>query len=113
MEVWPGVATARSVQPSPVQRLAVGEHPVGPVVEIEGGVGARAVILERQRRAADDRRARSPPASGAARRAVVAMGVGAEDRGDPLAGERGEDRVDMLGEVGPGIDHRDLACADI
>ena len=111
LEVCPGVATASSAQPVAVEPLAVREHPVGRIIEIEGGVGARAVILDRQRRAADDRRAgrRGERAAG---RAVVAMGVGAQDRRDPLARGRGEDGVDMLGEVRPGIDHRHLAGAD-
>ncbi len=95
----------------PCDRLAVRQHPIRRIVEIEGGVGARAVILDRERGAADDRRAGrrgERPAGGT----VVAMGVGAEDRRDPLARRGGEDRVDMLRQIGPGIDHRDLAVAD-
>jgi hypothetical protein len=54
--VWPGVATASSVQPSPRQRLAIGQHAVGLIVGVERRVGARAAVVERQRRATDDRR---------------------------------------------------------
>ncbi len=111
-EMVGGVARSRHrAQPPPVpfDRLAVGEDPVRRIIEIEGGVGARPVILERERGAADDRRA-ARRGERAARRAVVAMGVGAQDRSDPLACRGGEDRVDMVGQVRPGIDHRDLGA---
>src|SRR5207245_4293151 len=43
---------------------------------------------------------------------VVAMGVGDQDMGDPLAREAGEQSLDVLGEIGAGVDHPDLAAAD-
>ena len=78
---------------------------------VEGGVGARALVVERQRRATDNRRA-GRFGQRARRRAVVAVGVGADDRGDALAFGGGEDRLDMVGQIGPRIDHRHLAGAD-
>ena len=64
-----------------LDRLAVVEHPVGRIIAVERRIGARADRLQRQRRAADDRRAgalRERPRG----RAVVAVGVGAHDRRD-------------------------------
>ncbi len=43
---------------------------------------------------------------------VVAMGVGDKDVGHPLARETGEQRLDVLGEIGAGVDDRDLAATD-
>src|SRR3546814_1243424 len=60
-----------------------------------------AIVRQRQRRAADDRRAgRDLERRGGG--AVVAMGVGAEDRGDALALDRAQYRVDMASPVGVG-----------
>ena len=43
---------------------------------------------------------------------MVAVGVGDEDVRHLLAGEVHQQRLDMLGEVGAGVDDRDLALAD-
>src|SRR5205085_8126430 len=43
---------------------------------------------------------------------MVAVGVGDQDMRDLLASEPGEQRFNMIGEVGPRVDHRDLAMAD-
>jgi hypothetical protein len=43
---------------------------------------------------------------------VVAVGVGDQDVGHPLARQTGEQGLDVLGEIGAGIDHRDLAATD-
>ena len=43
--------------PIDLDALAVAEHPVRRIVAVERGIGARADRLQRQRRAADDRRA--------------------------------------------------------
>src|SRR5437016_11748979 len=40
------------------------------------------------------------------------MGVGDKDVGHPLARETGEQRLDVLGEIGAGVDDRDLAATD-
>ena len=40
------------------------------------------------------------------------MGVGDQDMGDALARETGEQRLDMPGEVGAGIDHRNFVITD-
>ena len=40
------------------------------------------------------------------------MGVGDQDVSDALAGETREQRLDMIGKVGAGVDHRNLAGAD-
>ncbi len=91
--------------------LAIRQRLVRRIVEIECRVGAWAIVGDRERRAADDRRA-GPGGERAARRAVVAMGVGAGDSDDPLALGRGEDRIYVLSQIRPGIDHRDIATAD-
>lgn len=90
--------------------VAILQHPVGAIGSVERGIGARAVILQRQRRTADDRGA----GSGAERRgggAVVAMGVGAEDRRDRAAADRVEQRSEMRRVVRAGIDHRHILPA--
>jgi hypothetical protein len=46
------------------------------------------------------------------RRRVVTMGVRDQDVGHPLARETGEERLDMLGKIRTGVDHRDLANTD-
>ena len=91
--------------------VAILEHPVRRIIEIEGGVRARAVIGNRERRAADDRRA-GRLCERAARRAVIAVGVGAQDRAHAAAPHGGENRIDMSRIVRPRIDHRDLGRAD-
>ncbi len=78
--VWPGVATARRVKPGAAPDLAVGEHSVGAVVEIVGGVelvdfAQNHVASGKIGRAADDLRARRR-AAGAARRANGRGGCG-------------------------------------
>ena len=46
------------------------------------------------------------------RRRMVAMGMGDQDMGHPLAGEAGQQCRDVLVEIRAGIDDRDLALAD-
>ena len=46
------------------------------------------------------------------RRRMVTMGVGDQDVGHSLARETGEQGLDMLREVGTGVDYRNLAVAD-
>jgi hypothetical protein len=91
--------------------LAVGEDAVGTVIAVERGIGAGARIIEHERRAADDRRA-GRGLERTARRAVVAVRVGDEDRLDRPAGDRRQQRVQMRGIVGAGVDHREVAGAD-
>ena len=43
---------------------------------------------------------------------MVAVRMRAQDRAHPLALGRGQDRRQMLGQIGPGIDYRHLAPAD-
>jgi hypothetical protein len=43
---------------------------------------------------------------------MVAMGVGDQDVSDALARETREQRLDMIGKVGAGVDYRNLAGAD-
>ncbi len=43
---------------------------------------------------------------------MVAVGVGADDRGDPFVPRRRQQRIDMRGQVRARIDHRDLARSD-
>ena len=107
----PGVATAVTGSPSTVDRFAVGKHPVRRIIAVERGIGARADGLQRERRTADDRRA-GPLRQRPRRGAVVAVSVRAHDRRDCPPGDRLLQRVEMLGKVGAGIDHRDLAVAD-
>jgi hypothetical protein len=59
----------------------------------------------------DDRRAGHPLER---RRAggVVAMAVGDDDHGDPLAGDRLDHRLEMGGVGRTGVDDRNLALAD-
>jgi hypothetical protein len=45
----------RQGEAGPRDLLAIGQNAVRAVIDIEGGIGARAVILHGQRRAADDR----------------------------------------------------------
>jgi hypothetical protein len=43
---------------------------------------------------------------------MVEMGMGDQDMADVLPGEAGQQRRDMLGQIGARIDHRHLAMAD-
>ena len=95
-----------------LETLAVPEHRVGRVVEIMRGIEARrsrrpSVRTARRRRPAR----RSPALSRFASDAVIAMGMGDEDRLDLFALDRREDRREM-GFVGRArIDDRDCAIA--
>ena len=94
--------------PVDLDRLAVREHPVGRIIAVERRVGARADRFQRQRRAADDRRSgRARPAAAAAglwSRWVWVHMIAATGR-PPIASI---ERIDMLGQVRPGIDDREL-----
>ncbi len=102
--------------------LAVGQDAVGRIIGVEGRIGARAIVVERQRRAADDRRAGRFLERRGGRR-MVAVGVRAEDRRDALAFHRAQDGIDMPRAVDVGgiadaqprpgrtrIDHRHIAA---
>ena len=86
-------------------RLAILHHPVGCVVAIEGGIGARAGIGKDQRRAANHGRsgARRQQARGGR---MVAVGVGAQNGEHFFLADRGHQRIDVIGKVRPRIDHR-------
>src|SRR3546814_7106546 len=74
--------------------LAVGEDAVGRIIGVERRIGARAVVVECQRRAADNQGAgRFPERRGGGR--MVAVGVRAKDRRDALTLHRAQDRVNM------------------
>ena len=92
-------------------RFPVRQHPVGRIVEIEAGIGARSDCVDRQCGAADDRRTCRCLERGGGR-TVVAMGMSARDRNDRSPGNRREQRLDMVGKSGPGVDHDDLEIAD-
>ena len=124
-DVWPGVCTPRIVQPGPRRRdVAVGDAHVGVEGEVErlldldaladlllqllvldlvAGIGRR-VRAERVRRRA------GLLAQPRGERRVVAVAVRHEDRRDPLAGERGVQRVAVAVEVRARVDDRDLAA---
>ena len=95
-----------------LQPFAVGEDGVGRIVAVMGGVEAlRPVAGGDERRWPDHLRARR----GAELRcagAVIAMGMGDEDRLDCLALDRVEDRLEMRIVVRSRIDDRDRASAD-
>ena len=78
-------------------RLAVRQHPVRRIVESKAASARGPSSSSDERRAADDRRA-SRRVERAAGRAVVAMGVRADDRRRPLARGGGEQGVDMVGQ---------------
>ena len=98
-------------RPSIVDALAVVEHAVGRIGPASNPASSP-VPSHRQRRAADRSARRSRVGQRPRGGAVVAVGVGAEDRGDRPPADRRDQRVEMLGQVGPGIDHRDLVLAD-
>src|SRR4051794_2045425 len=94
-----------------LEALAVFEYSIGCIVTVERSVGARPDRFQREHRTTDDRRTgplRKRPRS----RAVVAVGMGAHDRGDRAASNRLFEGLYVLGEVRPWIDNRDLALAD-
>ena len=93
--------------------LAIVQHPVGRVGGVEAEIGARAIILDDERRTADDRRAGCGFERGGGGR-MIAVGMGADDGGDALARENVGERADMRRVVAirSGIDHGDIASAD-
>ena len=107
-QVVGGVARCghRSQRPvRPAQAVAVAQYLVGNIVAVERGIGARAVPFQRQRGAADDR--------GAGRRfqrggggGMIAVSVGAADRGHARLADRGQQRFKVGGVGRAGIDHR-------
>ena len=68
---------------------------------VKGAVGARAIVRQHQRRAADDR-CPGPDLQHGGGRGVVAVGMGAQDRGDPRRADRRQDRFDMAPAIGVG-----------
>ena len=87
---------------APLEPLAVGEHRVGRIIAVVGGVEARRPVgARRERGRADDPRARrraEPLRAGA----VIAMGMGYENGLDLLAFDGGEQRREMQSSSGPG-----------
>ena len=98
-------------EPLDIHAVAVLEDAVWRVGAVERGISARAYRLQRERGAADDRRAghvRKRPR----RRAVITMRVRAHDRRDAASADRPDQSLDMFGKIGPGIDDGDLALTD-
>ena len=88
-----------------LQSFAVGEDPIGRIVAVVGGIEAgRPIALGHERRGADHPRAgrRAEPVRAGA---VIAMGMGDQDRLDFLALDRGEQRREMRSRP-PGPDRR-------
>ncbi len=83
-------------------RFAVDQHLVGRIVGVESSVSAWAIIGDRQRCAADDRRT-GQSAERCGGGGMVAMGVGAEDGAYPRAVDDAHDRLDMAFAVGVGV----------
>ena len=95
----------------PLKPLAVAKHGVGRVIAVMRGIEAAGPIpFGREGLGADDPRAgrRAKPVR---KRAVIAMGMGDEDRFDRLALDRGQDRREMRLVGGARIDDRDRAVA--
>src|SRR6202011_728319 len=88
------------------ERLVGGEIPIAPLLD------RRVAALSAGVRAEPISRRAGRPLERPRRRRVVAMRVGDQDMRDLLAREAGEQRLDMIGEVRPRVDHRDLAVAD-
>ena len=96
----------------PLQPLAVGEDRVGRIVAIVRGIETgRPVAVGRKRHRPDHPRAGCRGELFCAG-AVIAMGVGDEDRFDSLALDRGEDRGEMRIVLRSRIDDCDRASAD-
>ena len=88
--------------------LAVRQDAVGRIGRIEARVGARAVVGQAERRAADDRRAgpfRQPRGGGR----MVLVRVRADDRAHPGIADRRDQRGEVVILQRAGIDHRDVA----
>ena len=75
-----------------------------------GGIGARPIVIERQRRTADDRRAGSAFQRGGGGR-VIAMRMGAADRHDLGIADSGNQRRKVFRFVRAGIYHGDLCTS--
>ena len=95
---WPGDA------------VAFNHHRVRRIGRIEPGIGARAIIGQHQRRAADDFRT-GCRLQRRCRRAVVHMGVGNDDMADGFAVKAGDECGDMRRIGRARIDHRNRAAA--
>ena len=93
------------------EALAIGQDAVGLIGRIERRIGARAIIVERQRRTTDDRRIRRCFQRRSGWR-MVAVGVGADDRRDALAFGRFQDAGNVLRISRARIDHRHFARPD-
>lgn len=84
--------------------LAVAKHTVWPVIRIEGRIGTWLIAVQHQRRAAHDRRARERRQRRGGRR-MVAMSVRAADRQHGHPADTALQSVEVLRQVGPGVDH--------
>ena len=91
--------------------FAIAEYAVRRVAAVKSGIGARATIFNREKGAADNFRAGCFFERGGSR-AVIAMGMGADDVADRFALGRSEDRFDMARVFGARIDDRDIAVTD-
>ena len=106
-DVWPGV---RGVRRRPSISI------VSP--SAEHAVGRLGVECASARGPTGSSRRSAPTIAAASRRekarggAMVAVRVGAQDRRHGAAADRFHQRVDMLRQVRPGIDHRHLGIAD-
>ena len=106
--MWPGVGIASSVHPGPSMRPPSHSGDVRLEAVVAGF--QRNLVLDRGplHRAAVNRRP-GPLRQRARERRMIEVVVGDRDGDDPLASRGGEDRFEMLGQVGAGIDHRHLA----
>ena len=111
-EVCPGVWTASKRQPLPATRSPSRNRDIGNEVPVAAFLDPGVAALPTGMRTETVGRRTGRRLQRLRRRRMVAMGVGDQDMGHPLAREAGEQCLDMLGEVGTGVDHRDLAAAD-
>ena len=111
-EVWPGVCTASKRQPPPRDLVAVAQDDIGDEIPVAAFLAAGLAAPSAGMRPEAVGRRAGRLFQRLRRRRMVAVGVGDEDMGDLLAGEARQQRRDMLGKVGAGIDDRDLALAD-
>ena len=116
LAVWPGVVTASMVQPSPSTTSPSLSATSGTKVAVGAGI-ERIVLADMQRPRGAVRAFGIDGGAGRRldrrhRRRMIAMGVGDENMRHGLAAHGVEQRGDMRGIVGAGIDDGDLAAAD-
>src|SRR5215216_2187209 len=95
-----------------LDRVAVARHDIRREIPVATLLGARlAALAAGMRTEAVSRRSGRRLQRPGGRR-MIPVSVSNEDVGHPLAVEAGQQRLDMLGEIGTGIDDGDLAFAD-